>query len=66
MKPTQRSPFTRRLKPSSEALACRVYVIELDESVLQDPAFVRANPRYRAGQPCLYVGMTSLSPEERY
>src|ERR1035437_5355444 len=45
---------------------CQVYVIELDESVATDPVFRKANPRYVPGSPCYYVGMTSLTPEERF
>lgn len=42
-----------------------VYVVELDPAVLEDKAFASANPDRRADKPCLYVGMTGLSPEER-
>ena len=27
---------------------------------------MRENPQYRDGKPCAYVGMTGLSPEERF
>ena len=43
-----------------------VYVVELSESVLRERKFVRANPRYDLDKPCLYVGMTGLTPEERF
>ncbi len=43
-----------------------VYVIELDPRVLDEPRFVRANPGYRAGKPCVYVGMTGLDPDIRF
>ena len=43
-----------------------LYVIGLDEAVLEDPRFKRENPGYRQGKPCVYVGVTSLDPEERY
>ena len=43
-----------------------VYVIELAKDVLAHPRFVRANPRYRLGFPCVYVGMTGLSPDVRF
>jgi len=43
-----------------------VYVIELAKDVLDHPRFVRANPRYRLGFPCVYVGMTGLSPDVRF
>jgi hypothetical protein len=43
-----------------------VYVVELAQDVLGHPRFVRANPRYRLGFPCVYVGMTGLSPDVRF
>lgn len=44
-----------------------VYVVELDNSVWQASAkFRRANPDRDLAKPCVYVGMTGLSPEERY
>jgi hypothetical protein len=43
-----------------------VYVIELDEKVLREPKFLRANPGYRLGMACLYVGMTGLDPDLRF
>jgi hypothetical protein len=43
-----------------------VYVIELSKDVLTEPRFLRANPGYRSGQPCVYVGMTGLDPDVRF
>jgi len=43
-----------------------VYVVELDRGVLDEPRFRKANPGYRPGQPCVYVGMTGLSPDVRF
>ena len=43
-----------------------VYVIELDRAVLSDRKFQKANPDYKQGRPCVYVGMTSQSPEQRF
>ena len=43
-----------------------VYVVELAAKVLDEPRFVKANPRYRAGKPCVYVGMTGLDPDVRF
>ena len=42
-----------------------VYVVELSPDVLNEPRFRRANPDYRPGRPCVYVGMTGLTPDER-
>tara|TARA_B100000029_G_scaffold438638_1_gene454665 strand:- start:415 stop:735 length:321 start_codon:yes stop_codon:yes gene_type:complete len=43
-----------------------IYVIELDKKVLEKNRFKEANPDYMEGSPCVYVGMTSKSPEERF
>ena len=43
-----------------------VYVVELDAEVLSKKPFAQANPQYEEGAPCVYVGMTALSPEARY
>jgi predicted GIY-YIG superfamily endonuclease len=43
-----------------------VYVVELWPEVLQLARFRRANPDYDAVKPCVYVGMTGLTPEERF
>lgn len=43
-----------------------VYVIELDSCVMSDRKFRKANPDYRFGAPCVYVGMTGLDPDLRF
>jgi len=43
-----------------------VYVVALDENVLTHAKFRQANPDYKVGKPCLYVGMTSSTPDERF
>jgi len=44
-----------------------VYVVELSKKVWTDRSrFREANPQYRGIMCCLYVGMTSHSPKERY
>jgi len=43
-----------------------VYVIELDPAILQRPDFLKANPDRDPSKPCVYVGMTSKTPEERF
>ena len=43
-----------------------VYVIELSKDVLNEPRFRKANAGYRLGFPCIYVGMTGLSPDVRF
>jgi len=43
-----------------------VYVVELSPDVLGHARFVRANPGYVPGKPCVYVGMTGLDPDVRF
>lgn len=43
-----------------------VYVVRLDTSVLEERRFARENPDHGLRKPCVYVGMTGLSPEERF
>lgn len=43
-----------------------VYVIELSKDVLFESRFVKANPDYIDGKPCVYVGMTGLDPDVRF
>ncbi|KPJ59235.1 MAG: hypothetical protein AMJ46_12095 [Latescibacteria bacterium DG_63] len=43
-----------------------IYVIELDKKVLKERKFLEANPGYKPEKACLYVGMTGLSPDERF
>jgi predicted GIY-YIG superfamily endonuclease len=45
----------------------RVYVIELSKKVYTEHAkFRAANPQFNGVLECLYVGMTSKSPEDRF
>ena len=43
-----------------------VYVIELDDSVLGEPKFAAANPSHDPTLPCVYVGQTGLTAEQRF
>ena len=43
-----------------------VYVVELDPEVRKKRKLQKLNPDFDPEQPCLYVGMTGLSPEERF
>lgn len=43
-----------------------VYVVELDPAVLNLARFRKANPDRDLLKPCVYVGMTGLTPEERF
>jgi len=42
-----------------------VYVVLLSNDVLYESKFRKSNPDYDPGKPCVYVGMTGLSPDER-
>jgi predicted GIY-YIG superfamily endonuclease len=44
----------------------RVYVVELDPLVSGDGSFARANPGCSTDLRCLYVGLTGLTPQERF
>ena len=47
--------------------AYRVYVIELSRKVFsEDRKFREANPQFNGVLECLYVGMTSKTPQERF
>lgn len=43
-----------------------VYVVLLSRAVARLAQVKRANPRRDPSRPCVYVGMTGLSPEERF
>ncbi len=43
-----------------------VYVIELSRAVLYERKFQKANVHYTPERPCVYVGMTGLTPEKRF
>lgn len=52
--------------PALQSRMCRVYVVELDREVLTERRFVRENPGRDQSKPCVYVGSTCLTPEERF
>lgn len=43
-----------------------VYVIELDARVWNHARFRETNPEHDLTRPCVYVGMTGLSVEQRF
>ena len=43
-----------------------VYVVRLDDAVLHEKKFRDANPDRVAGRPCVYVGMSGLTPDQRF
>lgn len=63
--PDKKKP-DRQMHRSSESWNCRVYAIELDASVMEDPAYRARNPNHIPGMPHLYIGATSLEIGERF
>ena len=59
-------PAAGRARHLSVAHHHHVYVVLLSRDVLREPRFRLANPQYVAGRDCVYVGMTGLSPDERF
>ena len=43
-----------------------VYVVELSPEVWNSPRFRKANSNHDITKPCVYVGMTGLSPDVRF
>lgn len=48
------------------ALAYCVYVIELRPEAMEKKAFAAKNSERREDKPCLYVGQTARTPEDRF
>lgn len=58
--------FTRRTSVMAKAPHHNVYVVELSSEVWEKEArFRKSNPGYEGNKPCVYVGMTGLSPKKR-
>ena len=51
---------------SPDKLRFNVYVIELEKSVMKKRKFLAENPNFDSSLPCYYVGMTALTPQERF
>lgn len=58
--------FRERLRTTVDRPAFRIYVVRLSNEVLQVKRFRDANPGYKSGKPCYYVGMTGRTPDERF
>ena len=54
----------RKTRPKKHRYS--VYVVELHPAVLNIARFRKCNPDRDMLKPCLYVGMTGLTPEERF
>ena len=50
----------------SSTVSYSVYVIRLRTSVLEVGKFARKNPNHTTLKPCVYVGSTALTPEQRF
>ncbi len=62
-----RAPTRPPVSPSVSSLGHHsVYVVELKRAVLREAKFLAANPDYDPAKPCVYVGLTGLTPEERF
>ena len=64
--PMQRRTFQRLKTAARNDLHHCVYVVLLDPKAAKIPGILRVNPHRDKSKPCLYVGMTGLSPEERF
>jgi len=64
MKPKSHSK-SRRCSLDRKYPRCCIYAVELSAEAIRHPGFLEANPHYRPGLSCFYVGMTSLTPEQR-
>ena len=47
-------------------MAYHVYVIELDKGFADTRKARKANPNRNPDKPCVYVGYTSKTPEQRF
>ncbi len=62
----KRKPAAHTKPPRRPRARHSVYVIELDGRVLNHARFRAANPNRDITKPCVYVGCTGLSPEQRF
>ena len=63
---SDREGRARRTKARRPARTSCLYVIELDPAILERPRFRKKNPDYTGKFPCVYVGHTYLTPDERF
>ena len=59
-------PSKRESPRSKHDSTYHVYVVRLSDDVLTRRKFRNANPDYIEGLPCVYVGMTGWTPEQRF
>lgn len=65
-KPVTKSGASSSRRQSGARHHHHVYVVELQRDVLYERRFRDANPNYDGTSPCVYVGMTGLTPERRF
>lgn len=57
----------QRLRATTESnFHHHVYVVLLDPKSSKDRKILRLNPKRDKTKPCVYVGMTGLTPDERF
>ena len=57
----------RKIRQASDANYHHfVYVVLLSPDALRDRKMLRANTKRDSTKPCIYVGMTGLTPEKRF
>ena len=66
MPAARKSPSRKRPAKRPARHHHNVYVVELDPVVLNIRRFLKANPERDITKPCVYVGMTGLTPEQRF
>lgn len=43
-----------------------IYIVRLDDKVLNHSKFIKMNPNYKEGKPCFYIGQTVHDPDIRF
>src|SRR5438552_10683185 len=56
----------RKLKTVGNGFHHHVYVVLLDPKASKNRKLLQLNPIRDPSKPCVYVGMTGLTPEERF
>ena len=62
----RRRTFQRLKTANQVSLHHHVYVVLLDPKAAKDRKILKANPKRDKTKPCVYVGMTGLTPEQRF
>jgi hypothetical protein len=62
----KRRTFKRLRAASAPSYHHHVYVVLLKPAVAKIRSVRSANPNWDSAKPCVYVGMTGLTPEERF